>query len=195
MTALQYDSEWVGQFILCDTKNFVTFNSFKQTSEEENITHTVVTSAKFFTIHLKICTCNNCNQNFLLRNTTELFSIIILVIIFFRQSAYRTTQLYQMCVAQYIVKLFTYEYVAMYVTYMKVKHLFTFVISKSISNCFMVTLNLQVIYMLFTSAQKCNRQSVKCAIIKKSNYYIAVYTLHVHIRSYKCEHKYTMRND
>ena len=46
MTALQYDSEWVGQFILCDTKNFVTFNSFKQTSEEENITHTVVTSAK-----------------------------------------------------------------------------------------------------------------------------------------------------
>ena len=35
-----------------------------------------------------------------------------------------------MCVAQYIVKPFTYEYVAMYVTYMYVKHLFTFVISK-----------------------------------------------------------------
>ena len=80
-----------------------------------------------------------------------------------------------MCVAQYIVKPFTYEYVAMYVTYMYVKHLFTFVISKSISNCFMVTLNLLVVYMLFTSAQKCNRKSVKCTIIKKSNYYIAVY--------------------
>ena len=175
MTALQYDSKGVGQFILCDTKNFVTFNSFKQTSEEENITHTVLTSAKCFTIHIKIGTCNICNQNFLFRNTTELFSIIILVIKFFHQSVYRTTQLYQMCVAQYIVKPFTYEYVAMYVTYMYVKHLFTFVISKSISNCCMVTLNLQVIYMLFTSAQKCNRKSVKCTIIKKSNYYIAVY--------------------
>ena len=46
MTALQYDSEGVGQSILCDTKNFVTFNSFKQTSEGENNTHTVLASAK-----------------------------------------------------------------------------------------------------------------------------------------------------
>ena len=88
-----------------------------------------------------------------------------------------------MCVSQYIVKLFTYEHVVMYVTCMYVKHLFTFVISKSISNCCMLTLNLQVIYMLFTSARKCNRKSVKCAIIKKSNYYVAVYMYTLEVTS------------
>ena len=37
--------------------------------------------------------------------------------------------------------------------------------------------------MLFTSAQKCNRKSVKCAIIKKSNYYIAVYMYTLEVTS------------